>query len=269
VRVSPFDNDAALFPPPGRDGTVLPPPPWWYAKAACILGLQNCRVFMLSFCVGCVPLFVLLDKADAVSLVLNTVATLYVLEVDDLALLFLDSSWTKPILDRPLRVEDSLVQHTNKIRNVTNWLPMLFAMATLPLATLFPGGGAAFIQGIHVYLYTTGCCFSQIASITDRMQMGCWKEDGKRPWSEEAKALDKQAKQLLQKHLGGSDGGHWGFWAMQFFDFAQYGLFAVVYSLFLCFGVPPTAPAGYVYPMQLNGYNPIAPVGLVGFRPDV
>jgi hypothetical protein len=118
-------------------------------------------------------------------------------------------------------------------------------------------------------LYTTGCCFSQIASITDRMQMGCWKEDGKRPWSEEAKALDKQAKQLLQKHLGGSDGGHWGFWAMQFFDFAQYGLFAVVYSLFLCFGVPPTAPAGYVYPMQLNGYNPIAPVGLVGFRPDV
>ncbi|CAJ1410437.1 unnamed protein product [Effrenium voratum] len=57
----------------------------WRLKRRALLLLQTARVFTLASVLVCVPLFILFDSADGVSILLNTVACLFILELDNLA----------------------------------------------------------------------------------------------------------------------------------------------------------------------------------------
>ncbi|CAJ1393955.1 unnamed protein product [Effrenium voratum] len=57
----------------------------WGHKRRALLLLQTARVFTLASVLMCVPLFILFDSADGVSILLNTVACLFILELDNLA----------------------------------------------------------------------------------------------------------------------------------------------------------------------------------------
>lgn len=57
----------------------------WGRKRRALLLLQTVRVFTLASVLMCVPLFILFDAADGVSILLNTVACLFILELDNFA----------------------------------------------------------------------------------------------------------------------------------------------------------------------------------------
>ena len=57
----------------------------WARSRRALLLLQSFRIFMLASVLTCVPLFVLFDSADGVSILLNTVAALFILELDNFA----------------------------------------------------------------------------------------------------------------------------------------------------------------------------------------
>ena len=55
----------------------------WRSKRVVLVLVQTARVFTLASVVMCVPLFVLFDSSDGVSILLNTVAALFILELDN------------------------------------------------------------------------------------------------------------------------------------------------------------------------------------------
>jgi hypothetical protein len=61
----------------------------WTIKSQLFYTMQATRCVMLSIVLASVPLFVLQDKSDAVSISLNTVAALFILELDNILFTFL------------------------------------------------------------------------------------------------------------------------------------------------------------------------------------
>ena len=70
--------------PPDSAAELAP----WARRRRALLLLQSCRIFMLASVLMCVPLFVLFDSADGVSILLNTVAALFILELDNFAFVY-------------------------------------------------------------------------------------------------------------------------------------------------------------------------------------
>jgi hypothetical protein len=73
----------ATAPPPDAQVTAEPatPPTYWMVKYWAMETLQYCRTAMTMLVVCTVPVFLLFDEADPVSLVLNTISVMFILEV--------------------------------------------------------------------------------------------------------------------------------------------------------------------------------------------
>lgn len=86
ASVDPRDMTSIQVSVGGRHSTQSPR--MYHLVKFMLLLLQAFRGVMLSLLFVCVPLFVLRDKSDAVSILLNTVAVLFVVELDNLAFSF-------------------------------------------------------------------------------------------------------------------------------------------------------------------------------------
>ena len=109
------------------------PPAYWRVKRYAIAFLQHIRAVMSLLVVTCVPLFVLRDRTEPVSLILNAVAVLFILEADNLVLSLMDASIVAEHLTRPLTVHGVDMANVEQQKRIAVVATMIIVLA-VPLA---------------------------------------------------------------------------------------------------------------------------------------
>ena len=112
---------------------------WWRVKRNALLLLQTIRIFMLASVLQCVPLFVLFDAADGVSILLNTIAALFILELDNLAFAFGVRELERTPLLEPFAVAKMDAINVERGKEMVAFAAML-GLCLVPLGASWEGG---------------------------------------------------------------------------------------------------------------------------------
>eukprot|EP00966_Prymnesium_polylepis_P066747 1549573-Prymnesium_polylepis.1 len=125
--------------------------------------LQHFRASMNLLVICTVPVFVLHDQADPVSLVLNTLSVLFVLEIDDLCTLFLSESVTDPAVAVPLEVHPCEAEAV-ECSKANSMVVTLVVVLAVRIADYMPHTD---IEKLPMYLYISYVVSAQFIAATN------------------------------------------------------------------------------------------------------
>ena len=138
---------------------IIPSYPVTKCRALFVLQLLRASMNLLVVCT--VPLFVIRDKSDPVSLILNTLSVLFVLEVDDLCTVFLGKWATDPAVLEPYEVHqieaDEIERHKLAAMYVTLVVVMFVWLARyMELSNdVLHGIESGWVSDMPIYLYVS------------------------------------------------------------------------------------------------------------------
>ena len=135
----------------------------WVAKYWALTVLQHLRASMNLLVICTVPVFVLRDQADPVSLVLNTLSVLFVLEIDDLCTLFLSESVTDPAVAVPLEVHPCEAEAVECSKMCAMVITLVVVLA-VRIADYMP---RIEIEELPIYLYISYVVSAQFIAATN------------------------------------------------------------------------------------------------------